>query len=144
MPPDVAALAASARVQYSRVGSVRSVLDGLEKICRPKAVVLDCANAVFSRNHVDLGKNRRFAWAEVGPDQASQFFHPVRGMVNFVFECAGGGFGGLFQTIPIHVELPTVITAFDSVLPYSAKIEGRAAVRAVKSQQPETTAAIAK
>jgi hypothetical protein len=65
-------------------------------------------------------------------------------MVNLVFEGAAGGFGGLFQTVPIHVELPTVITAFDSVLPYSTEIERSAAVRAVKSQQSETTAAIAK
>src|SRR5687768_6224235 len=143
MSPNIAAFAAFAGVQDSRVRGVRSIFNELKIICRPKPIIFDGTDAILASHDIDFWQDRRFTRAEIGPDQAAQLSRLVGLMADFVLERAVGRLRGPGEAISTYVELPAVVATLDSVRPNSAQFKRCSAMRAMQSEQGELTMTIA-
>src|SRR6516165_2748080 len=102
------------------------------------------ALAILAHEEMIVGQFGRLPGAHIRPNHAAQFTHGISFERNFVFEAAACGLARLFDAAPVHVIHPTMITAANSTRFNPTVIKGRAAVRAVRMNQADTTELIAK
>src|SRR5215510_9153276 len=85
-----------------------------------------------------------FFGAHVCKDDTRRFSARVGRMANLVFECAAAGLRRSFQNSALDVVFPAVVDAPQAALFVAAIKQRRTSVRAVLSQEPDATLAIAK